>query len=66
MGENNSQLKNDFHLTKKCLVNFEKLFTLFKSVNYFSQTANAVDPLLNDTVDLHAQAVNYRRNLISA
>jgi hypothetical protein len=47
---------------KKYLVNFGKLFTLFKSVNHFLIKADAVDPLLNDAVDLHVQTVDHNRN----
>jgi hypothetical protein len=38
----------------------------FKSVNHFSQTADAFDPLLNDATDLHVQAVDHYRNLADA
>jgi hypothetical protein len=39
---------------------------LFKSVNHFPKTANAFDPLLNDTADLHVQTVDHHRNLAGA
>jgi hypothetical protein len=36
---------------------------IFKSANYFFQMVDAVDHLLNDAVDLHAQAVDQQQNL---
>jgi hypothetical protein len=51
-----------FPFNKKYLVNFGKRFTLFKSVNHFPHMVNTVNPLLNDAVNLHTQAVDHRRN----
>jgi len=64
--ENKSQPQNDFPLIKKYLVNFGKWFTLFKRINHFPETADVVDHLLNDAVDLHAQVVDHRRILRQA
>jgi len=55
-----------FPFDKKCLVNFEKWFKLFKSVNHFSQAVDTFDPFLNDAINLHVQAVDHHRNLADA
>jgi hypothetical protein len=57
-GENNSQPENNFCLTK--------MLSKSQKMNHFPHTEDTFNLLLNNVVDLHAQAVDNHRNLVGA